>query len=54
MNEFQKEVAGRIAANGLDRVMIEAGQEFIRATTLTKYSYNFSWMGRVAGRLLQN
>ncbi|MEI7788836.1 MAG: cephalosporin hydroxylase family protein [Chlorobiaceae bacterium] len=46
MNEFQKEVAGRIAANGLDRVMIEAGQEFIRATTLTKYSYNFSVLGR--------
>ncbi len=46
MNEFQNEVADRIAANGLDRVMIEAGQEFMRATTVTKYSYNFAVLGR--------
>ena len=46
MNEFQQEVTERIVANGLDRLMVEAGQEFMRSTLITKYSYNFSYLGR--------
>ena len=26
--------------------MYEAGQQFMRDTTSTKYSYNFAWLGR--------
>lgn len=46
MNEFKQEVAERVASNGCDVAMIEAGQHFMSATTMTKYSYNFSWLGR--------
>lgn len=46
MNEFEKEVAVRISANGRDQAMIGAGKEFLRVTTTTKYSYNFSFLGR--------
>ena len=46
MNEFQKEVAERVVANGSNVEMIAAGQQFMRATTVTKYSYNFAWQGR--------
>ena len=46
MNEFKQEVAKRVLSNGCDAAMIEAGQQFILATTVTKYSYNFAWLGR--------
>jgi cephalosporin hydroxylase len=46
MNDFQKEVLERVDSNGSNVEMIAAGQQFIRATTITKYSYNFSWQGR--------
>ncbi len=46
MNEFKQEVAERVISNGCDTAMIEAGQQFLRATTVTKYSYNFAWLGR--------
>ncbi len=46
MNEFTKEVAERVASNGCDAAVIEAGQQFMRDTTLIKYSYNFAWLGR--------
>ncbi len=46
MNEFQKEVADRISANGIDKVMLKATQQFMSATLVTKYSYNFSFLGR--------
>lgn len=46
MNDFQKEVVERVAANGCNLDMIAAGQRFMRATTTTKYSYNFAWQGR--------
>ena len=46
MNEFTKEVAERVASNGCDVAVIEAGQQFMRDTTLIKYSYNFAWLGR--------
>jgi cephalosporin hydroxylase len=43
---FDKEVAERIATYGYDEAMNRAGQDFMRATTVTKYSYNFSALGR--------
>lgn len=46
MNEFEKEVADRIADNGNVRAAIDAGQEFLRVTIPAKYSYNFSYLGR--------
>lgn len=46
MNEFRQEVSARIASNACDIKMIYAGQQFMHATTVTKYSYNFSFLGR--------
>src|SRR3990172_2975762 len=54
MNDFKKEVAARIAANSLNKAMIEAGQEFMRVTTASKYSYNFNWLGRPIIQLPQD
>jgi cephalosporin hydroxylase len=39
-------VAARIAANGTNRALRDAGAQFMRASTDPKYSYNFSWLGR--------
>ena len=46
MNDFQKEVVERVIANGRNVEMTDAGQQFMVATTVTKYSYNFAWQGR--------
>jgi cephalosporin hydroxylase len=46
MSEFTEEVAARIAANGTNRALRDAGAQFMRASTDPKYSYNFSWLGR--------
>jgi cephalosporin hydroxylase len=46
MSEFTEEVAARIAANGTNRALQDAGAQFMRASTDPKYSYNFSWLGR--------
>jgi len=46
MKPFHEEVTARIHANGKNRVLIEAARAFIEASTLPKYSYNFSWLGR--------
>jgi cephalosporin hydroxylase len=43
---FKEEVADRIAANGRDQAMIHAAREFMRISTVAKYSYNFSCLGR--------
>lgn len=43
---FQEEVAKRIAENSRDQAMLKAGQDFMRVTTVPKYSYNFSCLGR--------
>ena len=43
---FAEEVKARIAANeNNDRVKAPA-REFMRASALSKYSYNFAWLGR--------
>ena len=46
MDDFQKEVVERVIENGRNVEMIHAGQQFMLATTVTKYSYNFAWQGR--------
>lgn len=46
MNEFEREVAGRIAAMAADRGLADAAGAFMRASTIPKYSYNFFWLGR--------
>jgi len=46
MSDFQKEMAGRIAAIPANKKLCESAAEFMRASTLPKYSYNFAWQGR--------
>lgn len=46
MHEFQQEVADRIAGFPAQKELSEAGSVFMHASTLPKYSYNFSWHGR--------
>jgi len=46
MKPFDEEVAERIAANGRNRALKRAALAFTEASTVPKYSYNFSWLGR--------
>jgi cephalosporin hydroxylase len=46
MNDFQKEVAARVAAIPADNQLCDAASAFMRASTEQKYSYNFAWQGR--------
>lgn len=46
MNDFAKDVAERIAMNEHDRSLVDAARQFTVASTLPKYSYNFSALGR--------
>lgn len=46
MNDFQTEVAGRIAANADNEKLKRAARDFLRESISPKYSYNFSWLGR--------
>jgi cephalosporin hydroxylase len=46
MNEFDKEVADRLAENGRNEPLKAAAHAFTVASFPPKYSYNFSWMGR--------
>jgi cephalosporin hydroxylase len=46
MTEFEREVAGRIAANGADEPLQAAAHDFMTASIAARYSYNFSWLGR--------
>ncbi|MBK1631883.1 cephalosporin hydroxylase [Thiohalocapsa halophila] len=46
MSAFDKEVALRVAENGLNASLIDAAQQFLLASTKPKYCYNFSWQGR--------
>jgi cephalosporin hydroxylase len=43
---FTLEVISRIAANANNAEIISASQDFMRATTVPKYSYNFASLGR--------
>jgi len=44
--KFQKQLRERIAAQGENKPLVQAGAEFMRLSTDPKYSYNFSWLGR--------
>jgi cephalosporin hydroxylase len=46
MNEFQKEVAQRVAAVPVNKHLLDTTSAFINASVAAKYSYNFSWLGR--------
>ncbi len=46
MNEFEKEVQSRIHDNGLNRELMQAAVDFTRLSIPSKYSYNFSCLGR--------
>jgi cephalosporin hydroxylase len=46
MSAFEKEVEDRIAANGKDERLLAHASEMMRATIASRYSYNFSWLGR--------
>ena len=46
MSDFNKEIADRIARIPANRELCSAAAAFMRASTLPKYSYNFSWQGR--------
>jgi cephalosporin hydroxylase len=46
MNNFEKEVAERIAMNEYSRLLVDAAHQFTIASTDPKYSYNFSALGR--------
>jgi cephalosporin hydroxylase len=46
MTEFEQEVTDRLDTVANNAALIEAGQKFVEASTLPKYSYNFFWQGR--------
>ena len=46
MSEFDQEIAERIARLGQNEELRSLATDFMRASTLPKYSYNFAWMGR--------
>jgi cephalosporin hydroxylase len=46
MNNFKKEVAERITKNAHNRPVLDAAHRFMVASTLPRYSYNFSSLGR--------
>jgi cephalosporin hydroxylase len=46
MNDFEREVAGRVEANGKDAPQRAAAGQFMATSFAAKYSYNFSWLGR--------
>ncbi|MEI6544408.1 MAG: cephalosporin hydroxylase family protein [Methylococcales bacterium] len=46
MSDFEKEVAERISVIPTNHQLRESSTAFINASTISKYSYNFSWLGR--------
>ena len=46
MNDFQREVLDRILEVSKTTSLIESADNFIVETIKSKYSYNFSWLGR--------
>ena len=46
MSQFEKEIAARIAAIPKNKILCKAGRDFTLASIESKYSYNFSWLGR--------
>ena len=46
MDDFQKEMIERISAIADSNNLCDASRDFMRASVMTKYSYNFAWQGR--------
>lgn len=46
MNDFQSEVAERISKIAENAPLCGAGNEFLQASLMPKYSYNFTWQDR--------
>ena len=46
MRSFDVEVRQRIVENAGNETLMASAQAFMRASTIPKYSYNFSWLGR--------
>ena len=46
MNSFQKEVVDRIIDIPNNQELRDAASCFMRASTLPKYCYNFTWLDR--------
>jgi cephalosporin hydroxylase len=46
MSEFEKEVSKRIEEVPQNKALLAAANSFKTETILSKYSYNFSWLGR--------
>jgi cephalosporin hydroxylase len=46
MSEFEKEVSKRIEEVSRNKALLAAANSFKVETILSKYSYNFSWLGR--------
>jgi len=46
IEEFQTECADRIKRYGSDKRLRKSSKAFLNESIRTKYSYNFSWMGR--------
>jgi len=44
--QFQQECFERIEANKKNEPLINAAKSFMKESTLPKYSYNFTWLGR--------
>jgi cephalosporin hydroxylase len=46
MTAFEREVDDRITANGTDKGLLASAGELMKASVSSRYSYNFSWLGR--------
>lgn len=46
MNEFEQEVASRVAKNREDEALCAKASAFMEVSIASKYSYNFGWLGR--------
>jgi cephalosporin hydroxylase len=46
MNTFEEEVSQRIRENGQNDLLNKTASNFIYESIISKYSYNFSWLGR--------
>jgi cephalosporin hydroxylase len=46
MSDFQKEVEARVAAVGENEDLKHNAAKFMQASVVSKYSYNFFWLGR--------
>jgi cephalosporin hydroxylase len=46
MTTFNEQVANRVTNNGINDLLVKAAQNFVLESTLPKYSYNFSVLGR--------